>query len=115
MSMFSSEEKSLVKKDGKLLELFGCVVETPGGVVPYHLHQQELGEEDTSTTTQAKEDSPQGGEERKKTAKKGRERRKGYPGTSRAEVAGGTGQKNGGNSRLGLQMGGGWGESGWQT
>ena len=44
MSMFSSEEKSLVKKDGKLLEQFGCVVETPGGVVPYHLHQQELGE-----------------------------------------------------------------------
>ena len=80
--MISSEEKSLLKKDGKLLEQFGCVVEMPGGVVPHHLHQQELGEEGTSTTSQAKEDSPQGGEESEKTAKKGRERGKGSPGSS---------------------------------
>ena len=84
----------MVEKDGKWLEQFGGVVETPAGVVPQHLHQQERGEEGTSTTiTQTKADSPQGGEERKIPAKKGGEKRKGSPGTSR-----GKGKKCGGES-----------------
>ena len=76
---------------------FGGVVETPGGVVPCHLHQQVRGEESTKTTAQIKEDFAQGGEERKKTAKKGREEGKSSPDTSRTEVVGGAGKKNGGD------------------
>ena len=73
----------MVEKDGKWLEQFGGVVETPAGVVPQHLHQQVRGGEGTSTTiTQTKADSPQGGEETNKNAKKGGENGKGSPGTS---------------------------------
>jgi hypothetical protein len=53
------KEKSLVEKDGKGLEQFNGVVETPAGVVPQHLHEQEGGEEGTSTTTQTKANSQQ--------------------------------------------------------
>ena len=56
------KEKSLVEKDGKGLEQFGGVVETPAGVVIQHLHEQheqEGGEEGTSTTTQTKANSQQ--------------------------------------------------------
>ena len=72
----------MVEKDGKCLDQFGGVVETPAGVVLQHLHRQEHGEEGTSTTTQTKENSPQGGEETNKNAKKGGEKGKGSPGAS---------------------------------
>ena len=91
--LLSDITKSLVRKDGNL-EQFGGVVETPGGVVPHHLHQQECGEEGTSTTTQTKADSSQGGEERKKTSEEGGEKGKGSSGTSGTKIAGRTGKTN---------------------
>ncbi len=55
---------------------FGGVVETPGGVVPCHLHQQVRGEESKKTTAQIKEDFAQGGEERKKLQRRAEKREK---------------------------------------
>ena len=51
-------------------------METPGGVVQYHLHQQVRGEESTKTTAQIKEDFAQGGEERKKLQRRAEKREK---------------------------------------
>ena len=89
------DNKSEGKSDGGGVEQFGGVVEAPRGVVLQHLHQQEGGEEGTSTTiAPIKEDSLQGGEERKKTVEEGEEKGKGSSGTSGTKIAGRTGKNN---------------------